>query len=135
MPMFTTLRMRLPVAPRHSPLRTALAKPAMRSRTAWTSGTTFCAVDLDPGIARRPQRHMQNGAPFGRVDLLAAEHGIAPFGHTAFLGKSQQQLHRLLDDEVLRVVQEQPVRLGREALRAPGVVGEQPAKRRTLHLR
>ena len=41
MPMLTTFRMRLPVWPFHSPLRTRSAKPAILSRTACTSGTTF----------------------------------------------------------------------------------------------
>ena len=41
MPMLTTLRMRLPVWPFHSPLRTRLEKSAILSSTAWTLGTTF----------------------------------------------------------------------------------------------
>ena len=41
MPMLTILRMRFPVCPFHSPLRTRLAKADIASRTAWTSGTTF----------------------------------------------------------------------------------------------
>ena len=40
MPMFTTLRMRLPVAPVHSPSRTLSAKADMRSSTSCTWGTT-----------------------------------------------------------------------------------------------
>ena len=41
MPMLMTLRMRLPVWPFHSPLRTRLEKSAILSSTAWTWGTTF----------------------------------------------------------------------------------------------
>ena len=41
MPMLTTLRMRLPVWPIHSPDRTRPAKSAILSRTACTAGTTF----------------------------------------------------------------------------------------------
>ena len=41
MPMLTTLRIRLPVCPVHAPPRTRSAKSAIRSSTAWTSGTTF----------------------------------------------------------------------------------------------
>ena len=40
MPMLTTLRMRLPVYPFHSPERTRSAKDDMRSSTPCTSGTT-----------------------------------------------------------------------------------------------
>ena len=40
MPMLTTLRMGRPVCPVHSPERIASAKTAIRSSTAWTSGTT-----------------------------------------------------------------------------------------------
>jgi len=39
--MLTTFLMRLPVWPFHSPLRTRLAKLAILSSMAWTSGTTF----------------------------------------------------------------------------------------------
>ena len=41
MPMLMTLRMRLPVWPFQSPLRTRLEKSAILSSTAWTWGTTF----------------------------------------------------------------------------------------------
>src|SRR6202000_2799328 len=34
------------------------------------------AIDVDGGIARRAQRHVQHGAVFGDVDLVAAEHGV-----------------------------------------------------------
>ena len=40
MPMLTTLRMRWPVWPVQSPLRTRRVKSAMRSSTACTCGTT-----------------------------------------------------------------------------------------------
>ena len=40
MPTLTTLRMRLPVWPVHSPPRTRSAKADIRSSTSWTPGTT-----------------------------------------------------------------------------------------------
>ncbi|CAM5691360.1 hypothetical protein SALBM311S_02878 [Streptomyces alboniger] len=40
-PMLTTLRIRLPVCPVHSPERTRPAKSLIRSSTACTCGTTF----------------------------------------------------------------------------------------------
>src|SRR5260370_118272 len=41
MPILTTLRMRLPVWPLQSPLRTRLDKSTILSSTEWTWGTTF----------------------------------------------------------------------------------------------
>ncbi len=40
MPMLTTLRIRLPVCPVHSPLRIRSLNAAIRSSTSWTSATT-----------------------------------------------------------------------------------------------
>ena len=40
MPIFTTLRIRLPVWPTKAPPRSASAKSAIASSTLWTSGTT-----------------------------------------------------------------------------------------------
>jgi len=42
MPMLTTVSMRLPVTPFHSPDRTLSAKAYIFSRTAWTSASTSC---------------------------------------------------------------------------------------------
>ena len=78
MPMLITLRMRLPVWPFQSPLRTRLAKSAILSRTACTSGTTFRPSYTNRRAARRAQRDMQHRAVFRDVDLLAAEHRVDP---------------------------------------------------------
>ena len=51
MPMLTTLRIGLPVWPRHSPARTVSANSAIRSSTSCTAGHDVDAVDL--GCARR----------------------------------------------------------------------------------
>ena len=135
MPIFTTLRMRLPVWPVNSPLRTRVAKSAIASSTLWTSGTTSAPSTSMRVSARRAQRHVQHGAAFRGVDLLAGEHRIAPFRHAALLRQPQQQPQRLIGDAVLRVVEEQARALGREALRPAGIVGEQRAQMHVLDLR
>ena len=72
-PMLTTLRMRLPVWPFHSPLRTRSANLAILSSTAWTSGTTFLPVHQDRRAVRRAQRDVQHGAVLSDVDLARRE--------------------------------------------------------------
>ncbi len=52
MPMFTTLRIGRPVCPVQEPERTASENRAIRSSTAWTSGTTSVpstAIDAPAG--------------------------------------------------------------------------------------
>ncbi len=61
----------------------------------------------------------------GRVDRIAAEHGVDPVPQARFLGQLQQELQRLVRDPMLRVVKEQSGGLGREPLAASGVGGEQ----------
>ena len=118
MPMLTTLRMRLPVYPCHSPLRTRRAKSDILSSTACTSGTTSLPSTKMLLIPRRAQRHVQHGAVLGDVDLLAAEHGVDALAQAALRGEVQQQAQRLVGDAVLGVVQVQADRLSREALAA-----------------
>ena len=91
MPMLTTLRMRLPVWPFQAPLRTRSAKSAIRSSTAWTSGTTFSPSTTIDCALRRAQRDVQHGAVLGDVDLLAAEHGVDPLAQAALLGQLHEQ--------------------------------------------
>src|SRR3990172_1412009 len=52
--MLTTERIRLPVWPRHEPVRIRSANPAIRSSTRWTSPTTFrpSTTKVSPGAAR-----------------------------------------------------------------------------------
>ena len=125
MPMLMTLRMRLPVWPFHSPLRTRLEKSAILSSTAWTWGTTFSPSTTIDAPLRRAQGHVQDGAVLRDVDLLAAEHGVDPRAQAGFLGQLQEQLERLVGDAVLRVVEVDARRLGRHALAALGIVREE----------
>ena len=59
------------------------------------------AVDHDGCAFGRAQRHMQDGALFGDVDLFAAEHGVDARAQAAFVGQLQQQAQRLIGDAVL----------------------------------
>ena len=127
MPMLTTLLIRFPVCPFHSPLRTRSAKAAILSSTACTSRHDVLAVDHDRGPFRGAQGHVQHGAVLGDVDLLAAEHGVDPRAQTALVGQLQQQLERLVGDAVLRVIEIDARGLGGHAFAALGIVGEQLA--------
>ena len=130
MPMLTTLRMRLPVWPFHSPLRTRLEKSAILSSTAWTSGTTFSPSTTMDVASRRAQRHVQDGPLLGDVDLLAAKHGVDPLAQAGFLGQLKQQLERFVGDAILRVIEVNARGLGCHALAALGIIREQLAEMR-----
>ena len=128
MPMLMTLRMRLPVWPFHSPLRTRLEKSAILSSTAWTSGTTFSPSTTMDAPLRRAQGHVQDGPVLRDVDLLAAEHGVDPRSQAGFLGQLQEKLERFVGDAILRVVEVEPDRLDRHALAALGIIREELAQ-------
>ena len=85
MPMLTTLRMRLPVWPFHAPLRTRLAEVGHLVEHGVDLGHDVLAVDDDGCALRRAQRHVQDGALLGDVDLLAAEHGVDPRAQAGLL--------------------------------------------------
>ena len=118
MPMLMTLRMRLPVWPFQSPLRTRSAKSAILSSTAWTSGTTLRPSMNDRRAARRAQRDVQHRALLGDVDLVAAEHRLDALAQPGLLGQLQQQPQGLVGDPVLRIVEIDAGRLDREPLAA-----------------
>ena len=62
MPMLTTLRMRLPVWPVHSPERTWSEKSPSCASTAWTSGTTSSPSTTIVLVLGCPQRDVEHGA-------------------------------------------------------------------------
>ena len=95
-------------------------------------GNDVLAVDHDRLAFGSAQGHVQDGAVFGDVDLLAAEHGVDACFQARFLGQLQQQPQRLVGDAVLGVIEEEPRGLGREPLAAARVVGEQLAE---VHVR
>ena len=105
MPMLITLRMRFPVCPVHAPLRTRSANERHAVEHVVHRGHDVLAVDDDALAARRAQRHVQDGAAFRDVDLLAAEHGIDARAQAALVGQREQQPQGLVGDAVLREVE------------------------------
>ena len=81
-------------------------------------GHDVLAIDEDGWPSRRAQRHVQDGAVFRDVDLLAAEHGVDPAAQAGFLRQLQKELERFVGDAVLRVIEEDARRLGRHPLAA-----------------
>ena len=76
-PMFTTLRIGLPVKPVHSPWRTLLAKAPIWSSTCMHGFPSLGHLRRGERLsARRAQRGVQHGAAFGGIDRVAAEHGV-----------------------------------------------------------
>ena len=82
-------------------------------------------VDDDRRRCRRSQRHVQNRAILGDVDLVAAEHGVDPPTQIRFIRELAQQPHRLVGDAMLRVVEIDAGGFGRQPLAAAGIVLEQ----------
>ena len=128
MPMLMTLRMRLPVWPFHCAAADAVGELGHLVEHGVDLRHDVLAVDDDRRALRRAQRHVQDRAVLGDVDLLAAEHGVDPRAQAGFLGQLQQQLERLVGDAVLRVVEVDAGRLGRQPLAARGIVGEELAQ-------
>ena len=67
---------------------------------------------------------MQDGTVLGGVDVLAAEHGVAPLLDLHRAGEVAQQLDGLVGDEVLREVKVQVAHVERELLDALVVCSE-----------
>ena len=63
------------------------------------------AIDDDRCASRRAQGHVQDGAVFRDVDLLAPEHGVDPRAQSGFLRQLQEELEGFVGDAILRVVQ------------------------------
>ena len=68
--MLTTVVMRSPVAPRHSPERSASVNSPIRRNTSWTSAPVS-APSTVTFRRRQPQRDVPHGAVLGRVDVSA----------------------------------------------------------------
>ena len=83
---------------------------------------------------RRAQGHVQHGAVFREIDFLATEHRRNPPAHIGFLGQLEQQLESLVRDAILRIIQVEARRLGRQALTAFWVIGKQFPEMQTSNL-
>ena len=83
------------------------------------------AVDDQRAVPRHPQGDVEHGPVLRDVDVLAAEHRVAPVGHATLVGELREQLQRLVGDPVLGVVEEEARALGDEPGAAVGVLREQ----------
>ena len=106
MPMCTTARNGLPVAPRRLPDRTASAKARIAARVASTSARDRLALGAELRAHRRAQGHVQGGAALGAVDRLAGEQanaraldvggagegqgGVGPLSRAAWRGRGRR---------------------------------------------
>ena len=76
--MLTTLRIRLPVWPFHSPLRTRLTEVTHLVEYRVHPRNHVFAVNEDRRASRSTKRHVQDCPLFSVVDLVPTEHGIDP---------------------------------------------------------
>jgi len=86
------------------------------------------AVHHDGCVTRRAQSHVQHGAVFRDVESLTAEHSVDPRLQAGLLRQFQQESQGSGGDAVLRVIEIQSNRFGRQALAAFGIVGEERAE-------
>ncbi len=139
MPMLTTVVIRCPVAPSHSPLRTRSANALIRVEHRVHVGhdvrhRAVVAGRADARARRCPQCHVEHGALLGGVDRRAGEHRVAAGRHAGRVGHREQRGHHLVGDALLGVVDAQVADLDHVARGAIGVVGEQLAQvRRGRH--
>ena len=75
MPMLTTLRMRLPVAPVHEPLTHAVGEVAHAIEDLVHVANDVLPVDGERRVTRQAQRDMEYGAVLAHVDVVA-EHRV-----------------------------------------------------------
>ena len=125
MPMLTMLTMGLPVCPTQLPDRMRSGELGHPVKHFMHRGHDVDAVDLDPLIAGRAQRHVQDRTVLGDIDLVAGEHGVDVLAQAGFRGQVEQQPHRVGGDPVLGVVEVDPACLDREILAPAGVRTEQ----------
>ena len=86
------------------------------------------AIDDDGCASRRAQGHVQDGAVFRDVDLLAPEHGVDALAQAGFLRQLQEELEGFVGDAILRIIQVEAHRLGRHALAAFGIIRKELAQ-------
>ncbi len=91
-------------------------------------------VDDQRGTRGHAQCDVQRRAILCLVDPLAPEHRIAALGDAGLLGQTSEEPHGIARDPVLRVVEVEPLRLGRESCSARRVRGKEVAEVETLHL-
>ena len=97
-------------------------------------GHDIFSIQDDGRAFRRAQGHVQDGAVFRDVDFLATEHGCDAPAQIGLFGQLDQQLEGLIGDAVLRIIQVEARRLGRQTLAAFRVIGEKCPKMQVLDL-
>ena len=122
MPTLITLRMRLPVCPFHSPLRTRLEKSAISVEHGMHLGHYVFTIDHDGCVSRRTQGNVQDCALLGDVDFLPVEHGIDSCSQTRFFRQLKKESERFIGDAVLGVIQVKTNGLDRQTLTALRII-------------
>ena len=97
-------------------------------------GHHILAVVEDGSAARRAQGDMKHCALLGRVDLVAAEHGVDVLAQARFLGQLKQQSQSFVGDAVLGIVEIDSGGLDRQPLPTLAILGEELPEVDTLHL-
>ena len=118
----------LPVCPVHAPGAHAVGEVGHPAEDGVHVGDDVDAVDLDARPFGSAQRDVEHGAVLGDVDVLAREHRVDAIAQPGPLGEREQQRHRLVGDQVLRVVDVEAVDFEGQAVASVGVAGEQVAQ-------
>ncbi len=135
MPMLTTALMGRLVCPVQVPARTASAKTAMRSSTAWTSGitstpsTTRCA---SRGARRAVCNTARSSVTF---DAITSEHRVAVFAEPGLLREFDEEADGLVGQAVPGIVQEEARTLPGHALATGRIGSEEVAQVLAAHHR
>ena len=125
MPILTTFVIVLPVWPRHSPERIRSRERRHAVEHLVHIRDDVAPVDDQRPVARHAQGDVQHRAVLGHVDALAGEHRVAPPGDAGLGGQLHQEVERFPGDAILRVVEVDAGRLGRQAGASAGVGGEE----------
>ena len=96
-------------------------------------GHHVLAVDEDGFVFGRAQGDVQDGAIFGDVDFVAAEHGVDAFAKAGFLGELQEEREGFVGDAVLGVIEVDAERFEGEFFRAFGIVSKKLSEVHGLH--
>ncbi len=128
MPMLTTLRMRLPVWPLHSPLRTRSQKSGHPVEHVVHLRHHVLAIDEDRRRPGGPEGDVQDRAVFGDVDPVAREHGVDPLAQVAFPRQLHEESQRVVGDAVLRVIEVHASGFCRQTFAARWIVGKERAE-------
>ena len=127
-PMLTTAAIRLPVAPVQDPLRMRSERSPILAEHRLHVADDVLAVDVQLAAGRHAQRHVEDGAVLGRVDVLAGEHGVAMLLDLGGPGHVHEEAQRLVGRPLLGVVEDEVGRRRRHARRPLGVVREELAQ-------